>query len=177
MRYAKWQGKPLSLAGIMQGPEGTVEIVTKLTAAETKKYWEFCFHAIKNGNYCGIRADKSMDRRKSKRFLAKVPAEQLLNLKGRDLFSRGKTHIQAKREKKNATKFIRASLPCTSTPAGCDYNAFVLAMRIFSMRHFIEIRTNRTVCTYAPGSRFSEGKTPYANFSVLSTTELINTLQ
>ncbi|RYD92279.1 MAG: insulinase family protein [Sphingobacteriales bacterium] len=54
-------------------------------------------------------------------------------------------------------------------PGTPDFNAFMLAMRIFYSRHFVEIRSNNGL-SYAPATWFSGGLTPY---SVLfaSTTE------
>jgi predicted Zn-dependent peptidase len=71
------------------------------------------------------------------------------------------------KERENATNYIQGitGAPLPGTP---DYNAFVLAMRIFSTRHFIEIRSKNGL-SYAPGSWFSQGKTPYANFFVTTT--------
>jgi predicted Zn-dependent peptidase len=70
-------------------------------------------------------------------------------------------------ERENATNYVRgiASGPLPGTP---DYNAFVIAMRIFSTRHFIEIRTKNGL-SYAPQSWFSGGTTPYVNISVTTT--------
>jgi len=73
-----------------------------------------------------------------------------------------------KAEKKDlATNYIQgvASAPPPGTP---EYNAFVLAMRIFSQRHFLEVRTKNGL-SYAPGSWFDGGSSPSANISVSTT--------
>jgi len=147
-------------------PEGTVEIVTKLTAAETKKYWESVFTRSRMVIIVVSELDKSMIEGKVKEFLAKVPAGTAFKLKEETYSPEANTFKPKERE--NATNYIQG-ITGAPLPGTADYNAFVLAMRIFSMRHFIEIRTKNGL-SYAPGSRFSEGKTPYANFSV-STTE------
>jgi predicted Zn-dependent peptidase len=147
-------------------PEGTVEIVTKLTAAETKKYWESVFTRSRMVIIVVSELDKSMIEGKVKEFLAKVPAGTAFKLKEETYSPQANTFKPKERE--NATNYIQG-ITGAPMPGTADYNAFVLAMRIFSMRHFIEIRTKNGL-SYAPGSRFSEGKTPYANFSV-STTE------
>lgn len=147
-------------------PEGTVEIVTKLTAAETKKYWESVFTRSRMVIIVVSELDKSMIEGKVKEFLAKVPAGTAFKLK-EETYSPAANTFKPK-ERENATNYIQG-ITGAPMPGTADYNAFVLAMRIFSMRHFIEIRTKNGL-SYAPGSRFSEGKTPYANFSV-STTE------
>ena len=66
-----------------------------------------------------------------------------------------------------ATNYLQAitSAPQPGTP---DFNAFNLAMRIFSQRHFLEVRTNNGL-SYAPGSWFDGGTSPSANISVSTT--------
>jgi predicted Zn-dependent peptidase len=71
-------------------------------------------------------------------------------------------------EKKDlATNYIQAvtSAPAPGTP---DFNAFQLAMRIFSQRHFLEVRTNNGL-SYAPQSWFDGGSSPSANIAVSTT--------
>ena len=53
-------------------------------------------------------------------------------------------------------------------PGTADYNAFILAMRIFYDKHFLEVRTNHGL-SYAPAVWFSQGLTPYANIYVTTT--------
>jgi predicted Zn-dependent peptidase len=67
-----------------------------------------------------------------------------------------------------ATNYVEgiASGPAAGTP---DFNAFNVAMRIFSNMHFLEVRTNNGL-SYAPQAWFSAGQTSTAKFSV-STTE------
>ena len=54
-------------------------------------------------------------------------------------------------------------------PGSSDFNAFSVAMRIFSNRHFLDVRTKNGL-SYAPQAWFSGGSTSVARFSV-STTE------
>lgn len=72
-------------------------------------------------------------------------------------------------EKKDfATNYIQAvtGAPAPGTP---EFNAFLLAMRIFSNRQFVEVRSNHGL-SYAPYSYFDGGLSPSANIFV-STTE------
>ena len=146
-------------------PQGTVETVTKLTPEETKKYWQSIFTRSKMVIVVVGDLDKADIEKKVKDFLSKVPAGSPFKLK-EESYSPSANSFNPK-ERENATNYIQGitGAPLPGTP---DYNAFVLAMRIFSMRHFIEIRSKNGL-SYAPGSWFSQGKTPYANFFVTTT--------
>jgi predicted Zn-dependent peptidase len=146
-------------------PQGTVESVTKLTPEETKKYWQSIFTRSKMVIVIVGDVDKEQIEKKVKEFLSKVPAGSPFKLKEENYSPTANSFNPKERE--NATNYIQgitgAPLPGTS-----DYNAFVLAMRIFSTRHFIEVRSKNGL-SYAPGSWFSQGRTPYANFFVTTT--------
>ena len=146
-------------------PQGTVETVTKLTPEETKKYWQSIFTKSKMVIVVVGDVDKSIIENKINEFLSKVPAGSPFKLKEESYSPSANTFSPKERE--NATNYIQGitGAPLPGTP---DYNAFVLAMRIFSTRHFIEVRSKNGL-SYAPGSWFSQGKTPYANFFVTTT--------
>jgi predicted Zn-dependent peptidase len=146
-------------------PQGTVETVTKLTPAETKKYWQSIFTRSRMVIVVVSDLDKATIEKKLKEFLSKVPAGTPFKSK-QETYSPAANTFKPK-EKENATNYIQGitGAPLPGTP---DYDAFVLAMRIFSMRHFIEVRSKNGL-SYAPGSWFSEGKTPYSNFFVTTT--------
>ena len=146
-------------------PQGTIETVTKLTAEETKKYWQSVFTRSKMVIVVVADLNKTDIEKKVKEFLSTAPAGTPFQLKEESYMPSANTFKPKERE--NATNYIQGitSAPLPGTP---DYNAFVLAMRIFSMRHFIEIRSKNGL-SYAPGAWFSQGKTPYANFFVTTT--------
>jgi len=146
-------------------PQGTVETVTKLTPAETKKYWQSIFTRSRMVIVVVSDLDKATIEKKLKEFLSKVPAGTPFKSK-QETYSPAANTFKPK-EKENATNYIQGitGAPLPGTP---DYDAFVLAMRIFSMRHFIEVRSKNGL-SYAPGSWFIEGKTPYSNFFVTTT--------
>ena len=146
-------------------PQGTIETVTKLTPEETKKYWQSIFTRSKMVIVVVGDLDKAEIEKKVKDFLSKVPAGSPFKLK-EESYSPSANSFNPK-ERENATNYIQGitGAPLPGTP---DYNAFVLAMRIFATRHFIEIRSKNGL-SYAPGSWFSQGKTPYANFFVTTT--------
>ncbi|MEI9807789.1 MAG: pitrilysin family protein [Bacteroidota bacterium] len=146
-------------------PQGTAASVSKLTAADTKNYWKSVFTRSRMVIVIVADLDKALIEKKVKEFLSKVPAGAPFVLKKESYNPTASTFKPQERE--NATNYVRGitSGPLPGTP---DYNAFVLAMNIFSSRHFVEIRTKNGL-SYAPQSWFSAGTTPYANISVTTT--------
>lgn len=146
-------------------PQGTVETVGKLTAAEAKKYWNSILTRSRIAIVIVADLDKTAIEKKVTELLSKIPAGTPFVIKKESYTPPANTFKPQQRE--NATNYVRgiAGAPQPGTP---DYNAFVLAMRIFSMRHFVEIRTKNGL-SYAPGAWFSGGATPYTNISVSTT--------
>lgn len=146
-------------------PQGTVASISKLTPAETKKYWQSVLTRSRMVIVIVGDLDKAVIEEKVKELLSKVPAGKPFVLKKESYNPAANTFKPQERE--NATNYVRGitSGPLPGTP---DYNAFVIAMRIFATRHFIEIRTKNGL-SYAPSSWFSGGTTPYANISVSTT--------
>jgi len=70
-------------------------------------------------------------------------------------------------QRENATNYVQG-ITSGPQPGSPDFNAFVLAMRIFGNKHFIEIRTKNGL-SYAPGAWFSAGATSYSNIYVTTT--------
>ena len=70
-------------------------------------------------------------------------------------------------ERANATNYVQG-ITSAPNPGTEDYNAFSLAMNIFSSRHFLEIRSKNGL-SYAPGAWLSTGNTSYANIYVTTT--------
>lgn len=146
-------------------PNGTVATVSKLTAAETKAYYNSIFNRGRLTIVVVGDIDKNTLTEKIKSLIAKVPAGKPF-MAVKESYTPPVNTIQPK-EKELATNYIQGitSAPLPGTP---DYNAFVLAMRIFANKHFIEVRTNNGL-SYAPGAWFSGGLTPYANIFVTTT--------
>jgi zinc protease len=146
-------------------PNGTIETVSKLTADETKRYYK----SILNRGRMTIVVVADLDRKviedHVKSLLSTIPAGTPITLK-KESFTTAANNFKPQ-DKELATNYIQGitSAPAPGTP---DYNAFVLAMRIFSTRHFVEIRSNNGL-SYAPGAWFSGGLTPYANVYVTTT--------
>lgn len=146
-------------------PNGTVEIIEKLTPAEVKKYWESVF----NKNRIVIVVVGDIEKAKLQEMIggltAKLPVGPKFVAQKESYQPTATTFKPVERE--NATNYVQgiAGAPLPGSP---DYNAYNLAMRIFSNRHFIEIRTKNGL-SYAPGAWFSGGNTPYANLYVTTT--------
>lgn len=160
-------GRQVAFAGkaYAMSPEGTVETVTTLTAAQTKAYYNSIFNKGRITIVVVGDVDKTVLEEKLKSLMAKVPAGKPFVAK-KESYAPAANTMQPK-EKELTTNYILgvAGAPLPGTP---DYNAFVLAMRIFNNKHFIEIRTNNGL-SYAPNAWFNGGLTPYANIYVTTT--------
>lgn len=159
--------KQLAFAGknYSKSPGGTIETVSKLTAAETKNYYKSIFTRSRMVIVVVGELDKKNLEEKLKAFLTNIPQGAPFVQK-RETFTAAVNNFQP-RDKELATNYVKGitSAPPPGTP---DYDAFVLAMRIFARKHFIEVRTNNGL-SYAPQAYFSSGLTPYANVSASTT--------
>ena len=159
--------KSIAFAGrnYAKDPQGTVAVVSKLTAAETAAYYKSIYNRGRLVVVVVGDLDKAMLEQKMKAFLAKVPAGKPFIAK-KETYSPPANTLQPK-EKELATNYIQGltSAPLPGTP---DYNAYILAMRIFSTRHFVEVRSNQGL-SYAPQAWFSGGLTPYTSIYVTTT--------
>jgi predicted Zn-dependent peptidase len=160
--------KSTAFAGMnyAKDPMGTEASVKSLTAAEAKNYYKTL--ATKSRMLFVVVAD--IDRQEIEQkihsLLSAIPQGQPFTLKKESFVAKANTFKAEKKEL--ATNYIHA-VASGPAPGTKDYNAFVLAMRIFSDRHFLEVRTNNGL-SYAPNSYFDGGLTPSANIGV-STTE------
>jgi predicted Zn-dependent peptidase len=146
-------------------PQGTVATISTLTPAETKKYYQSIFTRSRLLIVVVGEIDKQKLESSIKAFLSKVPAGAPFVAK-KESYNPAVTTIKPL-EKELATNYVQGimSAPLPGTP---DYNAFILAMRIFYDKHFLEVRTNHGL-SYAPAVWFSQGLTPYANIYVTTT--------
>lgn len=158
---AAFKGKDYAKA-----PEGTEKTVTALTVAETKAY----YHSVLTKSRMVIVVVAEIDRAKLTAMLTKLisglPEGQPFKLK-KEPFSAQKNGFVTEKSDL-ATNYIQgiASAPA---PGTADFNAYNLAMRIFSQRHFVDIRTKNGL-SYAPGAWFNGGASANGNI-VVSTTE------
>lgn len=146
-------------------PQGNVQSVSALTADETKKYWESIFARSRMVIVVVADLDKATIEAKMKEFLAKVPAGKPFVFKKESYAPSAHTFKPQQRD--NATNYIQG-ITGGPQPGSPDYNAYILAMRIFSSRHFVEVRSKNGL-SYAPGAWFSQGTTNYSNIYVTTT--------
>jgi zinc protease len=146
-------------------PQGSVETVTKLTAADTKKYFQSILTRSRLVIVVVGDVERATIENKVKELLAKIPAGVPFKAKKESYSPAANTFKSQQRE--NATNYVQGITggPQPGTP---DYDAFVLAVRIFANRHFLDIRTKNGL-SYAPQVWFSQGSTPYANIAVSTT--------
>lgn len=146
-------------------PQGTVATVTSLTAAETKKYYQSIFTRSRMLMVVVGEVDRQKLEEIIKSFLVKVPAGAPFVPK-KESYKPPVTTVKPE-GKELATNYVQGIMSAP-LPGTADYNAFVLAMRIFYDKHFLEVRTNHGL-SYAPAVWFSQGLTPYANIYVTTT--------
>jgi zinc protease len=146
-------------------PNGTVASVTALTAAETKKYLQSIFTRSRLVIVIVGDMEKSAIEAKVKEMLAKIPAGTPFKAVKSSYAPPANTFKPQQRD--NATNYVQG-ITGGPLPGTTDFNAFVLAMRIFSSRHFVEIRSKNGL-SYAPGAWFTAGMTPYSNIYVTTT--------
>lgn len=146
-------------------PNGSLETVGKLNAAGTKKYWSSVFTRSRMMIVVVADLDKATIEEKIKQLLAKVPAGTPFIQKKASYSPPANTFKPQQRD--NATNYVQGITggPQPGTP---DFNAFVLAMRVFGTRHFLEIRSKHGL-SYAPGAWISQGATTYSNIYVTTT--------
>jgi predicted Zn-dependent peptidase len=146
-------------------PSGTVKTVSALTPAVVKKYWESLLTRSRMVIVVVSDLEKDILEKNIRALLAKIPAGKSYQQKKESYSPTKNSFIPQERE--NATNYIQGITggPQPGTP---EFNAFVLAMRIFNSRHFVEIRSKNGL-SYAPGAWFSAGATPYSNIYVTTT--------
>lgn len=146
-------------------PQGTVKTVSTLTDAEIKKYWQSIFTRSRIVIVVVADLKKDVIEKKMKEFLSKVPAGTPFTPK-KETYNPTANTFKAQ-ERDNATNYVQG-ITAGPLPGTQDYNAFSLAMNIFSSRHFVEIRSKNGL-SYAPGAWMTTGNTTYSNIYVTTT--------
>jgi len=148
-----------------KNPDGTPEIISKLTAEETKAFYNSILTKSRLLIVVVADLDRADIEAKVKAMLAGVKQGTPFQMK-KDFFRVYKNTFSAE-NRELATNYVEGitSGPAPGTP---DYDAFNVAMRIFGDRHFLDVRTNNGL-SYAPQSWFSAGSTSVAKFSVSTT--------
>jgi len=147
-------------------PGGTIEILTKLTADETKAYY-YNTLLTKSRMFIVVVGDldKAVIEAKVKAMLTGIKKGPPVQLK--ESFFRVYNNSFVSEQKDLATNYIEGitSGPQLDAP---DFNAFTIAFRIFYDRHFLDIRTNNGL-SYAPQVFFSPGSLTTARIRVSTT--------
>jgi predicted Zn-dependent peptidase len=147
-------------------PDGTEETVSRLTAAETKRY----YGSILTRSRLLIVVVGDLDRneleKKIQELTAPIPQGKPFTLKRYSYVPAKNSFTSEKRDL--ATNYIEG-ITAAPQPGAADFDAYVLASRIFYDRHFLEVRTNNGL-SYAPIVHFDAGLSPYTSV-VVSTTD------
>ena len=143
-------------------PEGTEATVTKLTVAETKAYYQSILTKSRMVIVVVGDLDKATIESKVHSLLQGIPAGKPFAYKKQGL-PPSKNSFSAT-QKEFATNYI-LGIGGGPQPGDPDFNAYMLAMRIFSQRHFVEVRTKNGL-SYAPQAWFKAGNASYAGVSV-----------
>lgn len=146
-------------------PTGTEESVGRLNAPETKKYWQSVFTRSRMAIIIVGDIDKATLVQRVSAFLAKVPAGAAFKQVRSSYTPAANTFKPQPRE--NATNYVQG-IASGPQAGSADYNAYILAMRVFGSRHFIEIRSKNGL-SYAPGAWLTQGTTTYSNIYVTTT--------
>lgn len=148
-----------------KNPAGTVDALKALTPEETKAYYKSIF--VKSHLVITVVADLSKEdiEAKVKGLLAGVKAGSPYTMK--KSFFRVYKNTFSSEGKELATNYI-VGITSGPQPGSPDYDAFLVAMRIFYDRHFLDVRTNNGL-SYAPGAQFNNGSLSYAKFTVSTT--------
>jgi zinc protease len=147
-------------------PQGTALIISGLTAAETKAYYYSILSRSRMLVVVVADLDSAVIASHVKTMLNGIKLGQPFEMK-KSFFRVYKNSFNAE-PRDLATNYIEGvtSGPEVDAP---DFDAFNMAMQIFSDRHFLNIRTNNGL-SYAPQSWFEVGSTSVVKFAV-STTE------
>ncbi len=146
-------------------PAGTEISVNKLTATDTKKYWQSVFTRSRIVIVIVGDINRKTLKENLGALLSKIPAGTPYQQKKSSYTPAANSFKPQSRD--NATNYVQG-ISSGPVPGSPDYNAYILAMRVFSSRHFIEIRSKNGL-SYAPGAWLSQGTTTYSNLYVTTT--------
>ncbi len=146
-------------------PEGTVDIISKITPEEAKAYYRSILTRSRMLIVVVANLDKTTIEQKVSQLLGTIKQGAPYELK-KSFFRAYKNTFSAE-QRDLATNYVEGitSGPEAGTP---DFDAFNVAMRIFANRHFLDVRTNNGL-SYAPQAWFSYGSVSVAKFAVSTT--------
>jgi zinc protease len=146
-------------------PQGTQAIIEKLTAKETKTYYQSILTRSRMVIVVVADLDKAVIESKVKEMLSVIKPGTPYTLK--KSFFRIYNNTFSSESRDLATNYVEGvtSGPQLDAP---DFYSFMVAMRIFANRHFLDVRTKNGL-SYAPQAWFSTGTTSVAKFAVSTT--------
>ena len=148
-----------------KSPYGEESIVSKLTPSETKSYYTSILTRSRMLIVVVAELDRSVIEQKVKELTANIPEGNAIKL---NRYSYSPTRNSFIAQKKSvATNYIQG-VSSGPQPGSSDFNAFVIAMDIFSDKQYLEVRTNNGL-SYAPQAFFVGALTPYTVFRVSTT--------
>ncbi len=146
-------------------PQGTEASVSGITASAAKQYWKSILTRSRMVIVIVGDLDKAVIEKKVKALLAPIPQGKPFVFNKQSYTPASNTFKAEERE--NATNYV-LGITSGPVPGAPDFNAFVLAMRVFYNKHFLEVRTNNGL-SYAPQTWFSQGAVSYSNVYVSTT--------
>lgn len=148
-----------------KSPEGTVDVISKLTAAETKAYYLSILTRERMVIVIVGDLDKPVIEQKITMLLSDINSGKPINLK-KETYNPIRNSFKS--EKKDLATNYLVGITGGPQPGTRDYDAFNLAMQIFYDRDFLEVRTNNGL-SYAPYTYFDGELSPYSAIAVSTT--------
>jgi len=141
---------------------GTEKTLGKMGVAETRNYYKSILTRSRLLIIVVAELDKDQVEKMVKMLTDPIPAGSPVKLNRYNYVPAKNTF--ADQNKAVATNYI-LGITSGPQPGSDDYNAYIIAMRIYAMKNFVEIRTNNGL-SYAPSARFVTGLSPYTQISV-----------
>ena len=148
-----------------KSPFGEESIVRKLTPSETKAYYTSILTRSRMLIVVVAELDRSAIEQKVKELTAGIPEGTAVKLNRYSYLPAHNTFTEQK--KSVATNYIQG-ITSGPQPGSSEFNAFIIAMDIFSDKQYLEVRTNNGL-SYAPQAFFVGALTPYTVFRVSTT--------
>ena len=148
-----------------KSPSGEEELVSKLSAPETKAYYSSILTRSRMLIVVVAELDRATIEKKVKELTDSIPEGKPVKLNRYSYIPFKNTFADQKKEV--ATNYIQG-ITSGPQPGTADYNAFAIAMNIFYDRQFLEVRANNGL-SYAPQIRFNGGLSPYSQIMVSTT--------
>jgi len=148
-----------------KSPSGEESTIILLTAAETHAYYTSILTRKRMVIVVVAELDRATIEKKIKELTEAIPDGNEVKLSRYNYVPAKNTFADQKKDL--ATNYIQG-ITSGPQPGSSDFNAFTIAMRIFYDRQFLEVRTNNGL-SYAPGTRFNGGLTPYTTIQVSTT--------